>query len=256
MQPGQETADVFLLNPAAVDLRPGEFVWLAGVALSLAPSGRPLPPGKTALTRTVLEAWRRWPDARDDRSPLGNGFRIVRDCWGKPGLILDTGKVLSVSYSYGAGGQWAALAPEGVSVGVDVAAFCEFEPGYPFSRVFHQSEWNVGLERTGGDPAAAGALLWSCKEAAVKALGQGFHLVEPFALRVEPNQAASPALFAECIGCEPIPTMKALGGPWQTAFTMTVGCRLPARPVRLKVWTAHNLAAWFSVAVERQGGSE
>ncbi len=256
MQPGQQTADVFLLNPAAVGLRPGEFVLLAGMALSLPPSGRPLPPGKTALTRTVLEAWRRWPDARDDRSPLGTEFEIVKDRWGKPSLILDTGKTLSVSYSYRAGEQWAALASEGVSVGVDVAAFCEFEPGYPFSRVFHQSEWNVGLERTGGDPAAAGALLWSCKEAAVKALGQGFHLLEPLALRVEPNQAASEPLFAERIGCEPVSINQALGEPCQTAFTMTIGCPLPSRLVSLNVWAGCNRAAWVSVAVERQGGSE
>jgi phosphopantetheinyl transferase (holo-ACP synthase) len=38
----------------------------------------------------------------------------------------------------------------------------------------------------GGDLAAASALLWSIKEAAVKALGCAFHLVEPRQITVYP----------------------------------------------------------------------
>jgi hypothetical protein len=39
----------------------------------------------------------------------------------------------------------------------------------------------------GGDPAEASALLWSVKEAAVKALGCGFHLVDPRHITVYPS---------------------------------------------------------------------
>jgi len=47
----------------------------------------------------------------------------------------------------------------------------------PFSRVFHAQELQHALRLAGGDLEKASALLWSIKEAVVKALGCGFHLV-------------------------------------------------------------------------------
>jgi len=43
------------------------------------------------------------------------------------------------------------------------------------------------LRLTGGDRARASALLWSIKEAVVKALGCAFHLVAPLQVHVYPS---------------------------------------------------------------------
>jgi hypothetical protein len=67
-----------------------------------------------------------------------------------------------------------------------VAETDEFQGEYPVHRVFHGDELHHALRLAGGDLARASALLWSVKEAVSKALGCGFHLVDPRQIHVYP----------------------------------------------------------------------
>jgi phosphopantetheinyl transferase (holo-ACP synthase) len=68
-----------------------------------------------------------------------------------------------------------------------VAGTDEFQREYPFHRVFHAQELQHALMLAGGDLGKASALLWSIKEAVVKALGCAFHLVDPRQITVYPS---------------------------------------------------------------------
>jgi phosphopantetheinyl transferase (holo-ACP synthase) len=63
----------------------------------------------------------------------------------------------------------------------------EFQREYPFHRVFHPRELQHALRLAGGDLEKASALLWSIKEAVVKALGCAFHLVDPLQIFISPS---------------------------------------------------------------------
>jgi 4'-phosphopantetheinyl transferase superfamily len=88
-----------------------------------------------------------------------------------------------VSFSRADGRVWAALTSPG-QVGIDVALPSEFEAGYAWARAFRDAELDWARPLAGGNPAVAAALLWTLKEAAVKALGVGFHLLDPLAVEV------------------------------------------------------------------------
>jgi hypothetical protein len=100
---------------------------------------------------------------------------------GQPRLRLNGQPGPAVSFSQAADRLWAALAPFG-QVGVDAALPSEFEEGYPLARAFQEAELDWARPLSGGDTAGAAALLWALKEAAVKALGVGFHLLDPLAV--------------------------------------------------------------------------
>ncbi len=102
---------------------------------------------------------------------------------GQPRLKLKGQPGPAVSFSLGAGRVWAAMASTG-QVGVDAALPQEFEAGYPLARVFRPSELDWARPLSGDDTPRAAALLWALKEAAVKALGVGFHLLDPLAVEV------------------------------------------------------------------------
>jgi phosphopantetheinyl transferase (holo-ACP synthase) len=68
-----------------------------------------------------------------------------------------------------------------------VAGVEEFPKEYPIHRVFHDEEFHQALMLAGGHAANASALLWSIKEAAAKALGCAFHLVDPREITVHPS---------------------------------------------------------------------
>jgi hypothetical protein len=68
-----------------------------------------------------------------------------------------------------------------------VAGADEFQREYPFHRVFHPHELQHALRLADGDLEEASALLWSIKEAVVKALGCAFHLVDPQQITVYPS---------------------------------------------------------------------
>ena len=103
---------------------------------------------------------------------------------GQPRLFLSGQPGPAVSFSQAAGRIYAAMTCTG-QVGVDAAMPAEFEPGYPMARAFRPAELDWARPINGGDTAGAAALLWSLKEAAVKALGVGFHLLDPLAVEVE-----------------------------------------------------------------------
>ena len=114
-------------------------------------------------------------------------IQVVRGLLGRPHLLL--GKYLgpAVSFSEGGGKVWAALCGDESDIGIDVAGTDEFQREYPFHRVFHAQELQHALRLAGGGLEKASALLWSIKEAVVKALGCAFHLVDPRQITVYPS---------------------------------------------------------------------
>lgn len=121
----------------------------------------------------------------------GTGFELRKDRLGKPELRVSGKTGPSVSFSRCAGMNWAALAPDGGAVGIDAAHPSEFPHSYPFHRAFHEDELERVAKVAGLERASAAAGVWSAKEAAVKALGCGFHLISPLDLRVSPARGQS-----------------------------------------------------------------
>ncbi|MDP2046775.1 MAG: 4'-phosphopantetheinyl transferase superfamily protein [Deltaproteobacteria bacterium] len=102
---------------------------------------------------------------------------------GQPRLFLGGQPGPAISFSQAAGRIYAAMTCTG-QVGVDAAMPAEFEAGYPMARAFRSAELDWARPINGGDTAGAAALLWALKEAAVKALGVGFHFLAPLAVEV------------------------------------------------------------------------
>ena len=134
------------------------------------------------LAATESPRWQRCQSADGAALPI----QLVRGLLGRPHLLLGESPGPAVSFSEGGGKLWAALCGDGSDIGIDVAGTDEFQGEYPLHRVFQPAELEHALRLAGGDLAAAAALLWSIKEAAVKALGCGFHLVEPRQITVYP----------------------------------------------------------------------
>ena len=114
-------------------------------------------------------------------------IHVVRDPLGRPHLLLGEHRGPAISFSEGGGKIWAALCGDASDIGIDVATADEFQRGYPCHRVFHDREIQYALRLTGGDLEKASALLWSIKEAVVKALGCAFHLVAPRQVHIFPS---------------------------------------------------------------------
>jgi phosphopantetheinyl transferase len=112
---------------------------------------------------------------------------MVRGPLGRPHLLLGEDRGPAVSFSEAGGNLWAALCGDQSDIGIDVAGTDEFPEGYPYHRVFHDGEFQHASGLAGGELANASALLWSIKEAVVKALGCAFHLVDPLQINVYPS---------------------------------------------------------------------
>lgn len=106
-------------------------------------------------------------------------IQVAHDPLGRPQLLLGGCVGPAISFSAGGGKIWAALCPDTADIGIDAAGTDEFPQEYPFGRVFQVQELQSALRLASGDRQKASALLWSIKEAAVKALGCAFHLVDP-----------------------------------------------------------------------------
>jgi phosphopantetheinyl transferase len=102
---------------------------------------------------------------------------------GQPLLKLGGRMGPNLSFSVAGSQVWAAMAGQG-RVGVDAAREADFEPPYPYARAFGTEEWDWASRLCQGRTASAAALLWAAKEAAVKALGVGFHTLDPLDLEV------------------------------------------------------------------------
>jgi hypothetical protein len=120
-------------------------------------------------------------------------IQVVHGLLGRPYLLLGEYFGPAISFSEGAGKVWAALCGDESNIGIDVAGTDEFQGEYPFHRVFHPPELQQALKLAGGDRKKAAALLWSIKEAVVKALGCAFHLVDPQQITVYPSTGAAVA---------------------------------------------------------------
>ena len=129
------------------------------------------------------------PLRHHSQSSSGAAFpiQVVRGQLGRPHLLVGECRGPAISFSEGGGKVWAALSGDESDIGIDVAGSDEFLGDYPFQRVFQPQELQHAMMLTGGDLAEASALLWSVKEAVVKALGCAFHLVEPRHISVYPS---------------------------------------------------------------------
>jgi phosphopantetheinyl transferase len=106
----------------------------------------------------------------------------------------------AISFSTCGGRVWAALCGDESDIGIDVANIDEFQCNYPYLRVFHPEELELALKLTGGVLEEASALLWSIKEAVVKALGCAFHLVNPLQITVYPLVVSSGGGYTFSVG--------------------------------------------------------
>jgi hypothetical protein len=141
-----------------------------------------------------------WTDCRfSNRADLP--IQVVHDPLGRPQLLLGECEGPAISFSEGGGKIWAALCGDMSDIGIDAAGTDEFHREYPFHRVFHPQELQYALRLTSGDLENASALLWSIKEAAVKALGCAFHLVDPLQISVYPSAAEKDGwyIFTVCL---------------------------------------------------------
>jgi len=132
-----------------------------------------------------------WTDGRfSNRAAFP--IQVVRGLLGRPHLLLGEYRGPAISFSEGGGKIWAALCGDESDIGIDVAGGDEFQREYPFHRVFHPHELQHALRLAGGELEKASALLWSIKEAVVKALGCAFHLVDPRQIIVHPSPGGAP----------------------------------------------------------------
>lgn len=127
--------------------------------------------------------WKRCQSSNRAAFPI----QVARGLLGRPHLLLGEYRGPAISFSEGGGKVWAALCGDESDIGIDVAGTDEFQRKYPFHRVFHAQELQHALRLAGGDLEKASALLWSIKEAVVKALGCAFHLVDPRQITVYPS---------------------------------------------------------------------
>jgi len=132
-----------------------------------------------------IPLWKRCQSHNKAAFPI----QVARGLLGRPHLLLGEIRGPAISFSQGGGNVWAALCGDKSDIGVDVAGADEFPIGYPFHRVFHPQELQHAVRLAGGDLELASALLWSVKESVVKALGCGFHLVDPRQISVYPSAA-------------------------------------------------------------------
>ncbi len=108
-----------------------------------------------------------------------NVVSVDHDHLGKP--VLDR-KDIAISFSYCQGIIYGAVAQSN-TLGLDAATADDFKGNYPYHRIFHNEDLHMckSLQK---DTAEAAAMLWSCKEAMVKALGTGFRTLDPLDLRI------------------------------------------------------------------------
>jgi phosphopantetheinyl transferase len=128
---------------------------------------------------------------------------LEKDFMGRPRLLVGDAKGPKVSFCHACSRTWAAMYG-GCGVGIDVAFPDEFQGDYPLERVFRQREFVWAREFCGDDPAQTAALLWSLKEAAVKALGCGFNLFDPLDIEAKPIRSFNSGLFFQVSAGRPL----------------------------------------------------
>jgi hypothetical protein len=142
----------------------------------------------------------------------------------------------AVSFSEGGGNVWAALCGDQSDIGIDVAGTDEFQKGYPFHRVFNEEELQDALRLAGGELGSASALLWSIKEAVVKALGCAFHLVDPLQINVYPPVTGGDGGYTFLVGLSRKALMRFPTGAGRSIWVRS----LP----HVKMWLSITLLNW------------
>lgn len=122
-----------------------------------------------------------------------NGQLIKNDGNGCPHLNGGIQHPIALSFSQSGQEIWAAIAQAG-ALGLDVESPENFRVPYPYGRVFSGAEFQcvAGWCR---DREDAAAMLWSCKEAAMKNRGTGFHFTDPRAVRIQSCMLNEPLIF-------------------------------------------------------------
>jgi len=114
-------------------------------------------------------------------------IQVVKGQLGRPHLLVGGRPGPAISFCQGEANLFAGLCADGSDIGIDAAHPREFQANYPLNRVFHPKELDHALTMVNGKIEAAAALLWSVKEAVVKALGCAFHLMNPRQMMVYPS---------------------------------------------------------------------
>ncbi|MHC1745070.1 MAG: 4'-phosphopantetheinyl transferase superfamily protein [Syntrophobacteraceae bacterium] len=108
---------------------------------------------------------------------------VLRSPLGQPLLRVDGVPGPAMSMSRTPGLLWGAVSA-GPAVGIDVASRNDFVGRYPYHRAFGPEELTLATGCIGHDLPSVAAGLWAIKEAAVKAVGTGFHGFDPRDVRV------------------------------------------------------------------------
>jgi phosphopantetheinyl transferase len=136
--------------------------------------------------------------------PDGEALTLRKSPLGRPYLLLGDKEGPSLSFSRGGRRLWAAMCGKG-RVGIDVAHPKEFSGDYPFARAFRPEELDCARALFPDDKARGVALIWSLKEASVKATGSGFNLFDPLDVCVsKPRFMEAGFLFEVLAGGRPI----------------------------------------------------
>ena len=168
---------------------------------------------KHSLALRLLQAQARL-DPRRGPSPHEKTFTLSKGALGRPCLLLGDKQGPSLSFSHGESRLWGAMCSEG-SVGIDVAYPDEFAGGYPFGRAFSPEELDCAGGLCHNDRTRGAALIWSVKEASVKATGAGFHLFDPLEVRVGISLFREQGILFEVSVDRPISTWaRAEGRGW------------------------------------------
>jgi phosphopantetheinyl transferase len=150
---------------------------------------------KHSLALKLLQALARL-DQRWRLAHAENALTLHESTLGEPYLLLEDQQGPSLSFSHGKERIWAAMSSKG-RVGIDVAYPEEFAADYPFARAFSPEELDSARALCQDDTARGAALIWSAKEASVKAIGTGFNRFDPLDVRV-----GAPILREQGIGFE------------------------------------------------------
>jgi len=190
---------------------------------------------------STLWAYHQYPPGKHRQSSNRAAFpvRLVRGPLGKPFLLKGEHRGPAISFSEGGGKLWAVLSGDNLDIGIDVAGSDEFRGDYPVQRIFHPEELEHALSLTDGDREEASALLWSIKEAVVKALGCAFHLVDPRQIIIYPTPRQG---IGETSGYT-FPVR--LSEKAQVRFPMAAGRSIWVRSLPLdKMWLSIALLNW------------
>jgi len=129
---------------------------------------------------------------------------LERDPLGKPEMWLGATPGPAISFSWSAGKLWAAVCGSESGLGLDATLPGEFIESYPYQRVFREEEWQAAVTLSAGNREEAASLLWSVKEAVVKAWGCGFHFLSPRQVDVQfAGQQEDCYLWRGCQGSSP-----------------------------------------------------